>query len=475
MELQLKGISPKIDGCSNLILKKAFSSYQRLPAHHKRWLDPEDLLQESLLAALASEQKYRKDQHTKFSSYLFTGLDHHLMHLSTVLNQKKRSLPDGQLMELDAPVIDDSGAAQINNAAFGVQCTQDTQADCIKSFVTLCRAVSQAAIVVLVRGFLFSDCHRAQPEIYQEIGNAAKKLGIGISVFSYLSSDEIIRRKCLTRISMDVMMELGTEAKLRCLECLECTGQFSLDAVRDGRFFVSTMTCRGCYKKMQAQPSELSCFGKLKQGGREGYSEDDVECRIHCPDRVVCRSVSKQGVYMAKKKAVEDVDLDDVKGTVKETKPKGKKTVAATKKAKRDVEEEDELPVPSGMVRWPFKRGSVMRYIFQTMYKGCNAKELEKEIEKTGHNWKFMLSVMRTGIGGRGSNKTHTFKLNEDGGRYKISNVKYIGEPIEKAPAPVAAKGKAKAAAAGKGTGKKTVVEEDEPEEDEPEVDTDDE
>ena len=182
---------------------------------------------------------------------------------------------------------------------------------------------------------------------------------------------------------------------------------------------------------------------------------------------------------MAKKKAVEDVDLDDVKGTVKETKPKGKKTVAATKKAKRDVEEEDELPVPSGMVRWPFKRGSVMRYIFQTMYKGCNAKELEKEIEKTGHNWKFMLSVMRTGIGGRGSNKTHTFKLNEDGGRYKISNVKYIGEPIEKAPAPVAAKGKAKAAAAGKGTGKKTTTvrlpEEDEPEEDEPEVDTDDE
>jgi hypothetical protein len=145
-------------------------------------------------------------------------------------------------------------------------------------------------------------------------------------------------------------------------------------------------------------------------------------------------------------KSVEDVDFDGVEGTVAEkpkaTKTKEKPTKEAKaekpKKTKTEKVEEDDLPVPAGMVRWPFKRGSVMRYMFQTMLEGCNAKNLEKEIEGSGHNWKLMLRVFRSGLAGAAI-KTHKYKLNEEGGRFKITDVKYIGPKDEK-PAKVAEK-----------------------------------
>jgi hypothetical protein len=187
-------------------------------------------------------------------------------------------------------------------------------------------------------------------------------------------------------------------------------------------------------------------------------------------------------------KSVEDVDFDDVEGTVTETKPKATKTKAGKvtkeekpKRAKKEAVEEEGVPVPEGMVKWPFKRGSIMQYLFQRMYEGVSVTELKKaffDYSKQGvakpdedrieRAWKFMVAVMRRGYGGTGHTSNHTFKLNEDGGRFKITNVKYQpGSPSWKTPQSrvekVLAAAKAGASETGKASKKaKPVVEEEE-------------
>ena len=70
----------------------------------------------------------------------------------------------------------------------------------------------------------------------------------------------------------------GTGLGLRCLECVECRGQHTLESVREGRFYVSVMTCRGCLAKAA---NSRTCFGKSNRVGRRvGYLVEDFECRL---------------------------------------------------------------------------------------------------------------------------------------------------------------------------------------------------
>lgn len=60
------------------------------------------------------------------------------------------------------------------------------------------------------------------------------------------------------------------------------------------------MVCSKCYRRMQEQPIEVSCFGKISMfqlvDGKpvqlvRGYHPQAPECQDYCPDRRTCRAV----------------------------------------------------------------------------------------------------------------------------------------------------------------------------------------
>lgn len=438
LQSHIEGITPNIDSCGGMIAQKAYRAYRRIGDAHRRWIDPEDMVQEGLVAAVAVEKSFKEKGGAKFSTHLYTGLDWHFSRTQTGLTQQKRA---GSIVELDAPIAtetDTTGAEQLadptNGGIDGAEVI-----NYVNSFITLCRSVSQKAIVVLVRGLLFSDIRRATPEICAEIAEAAGKLHIGMADFKSVGQDEKVRKRLLTLVSADVTMGTETEDSLRCLECTECEGQFSVAAIRDGRFFISSMTCWVCHRRMQEAPAEVSCFGKARGNGHEGYSEADAECRLHCPDRVVCRKFVKGEMnHMVSadsgvKPALDDVDFSDI--DVKKGKTNGKKTNGKKAKAEKPVKAEkakkepevDDDPPPKGLSRWPFKKNSMMLWLFQQCLKGAAVKDLQKEVEhpggaKLGYKWPVMLGAMRR------LHRRHEFswKLDEAGGRMRIYDVKEL-------------------------------------------------
>lgn len=77
-------------------------------------------------------------------------------------------------------------------------------------------------------------------------------------------------------------------------ECLLCRNRFSRHSIDTGGYFVVSGICLDCYKKMQAQPATVSCFGKLPTLKTFGYIPDNLACQSICPDRLACaRFVSK--------------------------------------------------------------------------------------------------------------------------------------------------------------------------------------
>ncbi len=168
----------------------------------------------------------------------------------------------------------------------------------------------------------------------------------------------------------------------------------------------------------------------------------------------------------AKSKAeaeLEDVDLDEVEKTVSKAKavkkpvPVKKPTKAAAKKvavakttdaeaaaekkiiasltdatdiAFQLIQKMLEGPVPKDVVRWPHKEGSWMRENFMACYHGVKADDLRRSNERRGANWANKLARLRTGYTGE-KRRTHTWKLNEEGGRFKLYDVKYVGKPLE--------------------------------------------
>ncbi len=77
--------------------------------------------------------------------------------------------------------------------------------------------------------------------------------------------------------------------------------------------------------------------------------------------------------------------------------------------------------LPKGLTKWPFKRNSVMRILFQRLLVGAEKKDLEKQVTETAHSWPFMLRVMQRGYAKRGQ---FTWKLVEVAGHLKIQDLK---------------------------------------------------
>jgi hypothetical protein len=260
------------------------------------------------------------------------------------------------------------------------------------------------------------------------------------------------------------------------LECVECKGRLPLSAIANDRYIIGTMTCRICYDKMQEDQSK--CFGK-------SYDPKATECRLHCSDREVC------GDYLKGKQKMTDVDLEDVdfdgiededdsvteveeeetpapkaktpgKGLKASTPtPKAKKeatkvtktapkvvakavpakavpTKAATKaapkatvkaapaKAKKEATAGNLEGAPKDWAfpRLPHKAGSMMQRLWLMLYKGCTFEAAKKFVESENRDWPLMLRVMRRAIYPM---TPFDWELDEEGGRLKITNVKFLG------------------------------------------------
>ena len=472
---QIAGVSPLIDSCGALIASKAAQHYRSVPAAHRRWLDPEDLLQEALVAALYSEASFQEGKNAKFSTFLYNGLDMALIKYHTGrLGRKKRTTA---LTEIDA-VTEDGMRMELPDTA--ALCTE--RLDVEASVLALARAVSDEAVVVLVRGLLCGDpaaCRNTSA--VEELHIAAKKLGLSYQTLAEVQKDEKIRRKTLTTLGNEVMLSSRSDAKLRVLECVQCSGRFTLGDVGAKRFYVEAMTCRSCYRELAAKPSTLSCFG--------AYDSEAIECTMHCFDRQACREIKECGmakktteekpVTAKKSKAVKAaVEVDDLDGidfgdipdveaeaavveaaekpvkkakTVKAVEPvpeakagkvKPEKPVKVAKVAKAaPVKREDPDGVPPKEVgwRWPFKANSGMRWLFIKMLEGISTKQMPKvratmEAERMdeegntqkGYSWPLMLKCMRMCRSGIEPRITHTWKVSEEGGSMKIYDVKCI-------------------------------------------------
>lgn len=81
---------------------------------------------------------------------------------------------------------------------------------------------------------------------------------------------------------------MPTKRNATVLECLLCRQMYSLDDVRRGLYFVSTMVCSACYSEMKEASTKVSCFGKKQTKHSVGYSTKNTECLLLCPDRVLC-------------------------------------------------------------------------------------------------------------------------------------------------------------------------------------------
>ena len=82
-------------------------------------------------------------------------------------------------------------------------------------------------------------------------------------------------------------------ARKSVLPCVLCDKKFSVEDVRSGLFFASTMVCRECYERGQAAPYQEWCFGKENQvrDGKVvlyGFDAETEECSQFCPDRTIC-------------------------------------------------------------------------------------------------------------------------------------------------------------------------------------------
>ena len=488
------GVSKRIDGCRGMLAQAVMRTHRRIGAGHRRWIDEEDLYQETLIKALAAEAKYNPEGGAKFSTFLFRSANWVLNRLAKEL---KAEADAGPPVELDASLP--SGNSTVGEQMSGNTELLPEELNCIQSFVSLCRSVSDKAVAVLVRGFLFSDLIYSTPELCAEIARAATKLRIGVADFALLSNgakkNVRVRNELLTAVSKHVMLESGTEeAMLRCLKCVECTGEFSLAAIRDGRFYVGPMTCRACFHRLRNNP--VTCFGKP---GGIGFSAEDVNCSTHCLDKQACKEMSmgevpvniedvdfsaeEKVVAATMKKAakpVKEVPVEaapvrtrveatkaapakvmkdkskpvekqkasvsvkakaapakaaSIKAAKDKPKPVEKQTVPEEKAAKaveKDVYDEKYFPLdsynpPADVVEWPYRLGSVYLAMFMHLYKGVSKAEFEKMFKGTliaEHRWASRMKGWRNPGPHR---KGHTWKLDEEGGRLRIYDVKYFG------------------------------------------------
>lgn len=456
----------QIDGIVPMLAQQAYKAYQRLPEEHRRWQDPEDMLQQALLTACNAATSFDKTRKVKFSTYAFTGVQ---MKLNSTVGATRTMSRRSRLVELDVPSSDDSKTIELVSKNITVDVQYSRLHRAYAGMAQLCRAVSAPARVALAKGFLLqgrlSQAERAL--MGAEVQSAVRAIGLGIDDLRVFSDDENSRKFMLTRLIDDSILGLS-DTDTWSLQCAQCGGAAPLSAVREERFFLDTMLCRSCYRALSKH--EKSCFGK-------DYSVVDKDCTLHCRDKVAClkfvgavknlkeedemalkQAVARKPVASAPapkrvvaaapkarvakvapapviEEEVEGADLGDmfedtpavavapkVKRAPAAKSAAGPKRVAAPKAAKVD-----ENPAPKEVGgEWPWRSGSAMTWSFQQALKGIPRASFDKQLKASGTNPLSMLKVLRTQRNGTKSGKhTHSWKFSEEGDVLKITGVKF--------------------------------------------------
>jgi hypothetical protein len=345
MQPQLTGISPLVDSCARMICAYAQSSYKRISPTDQRWIEPCDVIQEGLMAAVEAEARYGGiESGTKFSSYLpFVLRSRYDDAFHKWPNQIKRRAPG--MVELDAPLQSNSAAGEAPTSYLDtVEAVGSVKADrCYElahAFVKLCALVSVEAAEFLVGGLLGGTVVMGlrtigAVSVLVEIREAVDWLGLTYDELLTLTKTDRAREIALTVLAGGAMMKTGLDMEARILECIECSGQYSLLDLKAGRFDAETLTCDRCYRRMREAPVEVSCFGKLKTDEHEGYSEADAECRLYCMDRKSCKQhLNKRGEIKMVPETEQESSAEDILGGVDFSKVKSPAKAKAKAKGK---------------------------------------------------------------------------------------------------------------------------------------------
>jgi len=351
-------ISPLVDSCDKLIHKKALKTFHCISPENKRWVDLEDVIQDGIIEAWEAEQRYKlhasmpkpksgkKEFHSKYSTYLYRGLDMLFSARYWVpLRQQKRVAP---LLELDKPLDTGDGDTYIDLEEQRVSPVVMFQA--VSGIVHVCSAVSPAALSFLLAVIVSEDCKLKHGRLAELAGisEACQKFGIRRADFELVLSSQDSKSRVLEGVLRATTKSKDEDVKV--LECITCRGMSSLADARAGRYSATSLTCLSCLKKLYATGPENSCFGRLKvvdnnRTVTEGFSEADAECRLHCRDRAACkRFIEEKGTIMAE--AVDDmsVDLEDVDFSDIETEADEDAEVDGDETEDADEDEPEEKP-----------------------------------------------------------------------------------------------------------------------------------
>ena len=457
--VKIAGISPNIDNCAGLISQFSFRAHRRLPQQVRNWMDPDDVVQENILLAMRAGETHIEGAGQKYSSHLYTKLQWGTSQLHTRVRRASRHAPT---VEIDAPVpgaergtpyqLEDTSALERLEADAAARSTVTAFRALVTALVNgpAAEQLKRDAVEHLVRVLLLSRkpvLFDLEP-VQRALSAAAQDAAICYSDLKSCSDNDKIRKTLLRWIALRSIMTVGAENKLRCLECVKCDGQFSLTDVRNGVYFLEPAVCRSCYGQMQRD--SRSCFAKH-------YSESDPACRLHCPDREVCREVTEEGTIMAKTKTKITgklaEGLDELDKELAASKAASKTTGKAPKAPKQDQEVQSPVkaakmdpdgPAPAELGgKWLWRAGSALRFVFRTIYEAGPSGLPKKKFEALFRapdkaagipkgplfgagtaDW--MLKAMRKGYAGPHTNKTHTFGFSEEGGRYAFYDIKPV-------------------------------------------------
>lgn len=328
--VQVHGISARIDGCERLLYKQANHFHNHLPAEHQRWIDLEDVLQEGLLAAWQSEQKFSStwgpqsaldNQASKgrrpFSTYMAYGVRNRFSQtFRSPLSQQKR-LSTGIVSITDpVPGTEDMMLADI---LLSPDPTPEMMEIGITTFAAIGRRLGGDAAAFFVATMSLGvwpvrafGAYRLR-SLMAQIRRAVLAVGSGFEEMVTVADSKLFRRKTLTLAREFTKMTSTGGHDLKILDCVKCRQQYSLKDVEHGRFEPETLTCSDCYQKMQSSAPERSCFGKTKTEDHEGFSEADPECKLHCRDREICRQYVNGGRKMgtATEEVLDDIDFEE--------------------------------------------------------------------------------------------------------------------------------------------------------------------
>lgn len=321
-------VSPAVDSCARMIIQKAQQTYAQIPAENKRYIDFEDVLQEGLLAAWKAEQTFNPKK-SKYSTYVFNGLKQINQGLLAPFRQAKRNATNG-MVELDAPIVGTENACRELIATDVLPSEVQETVATLLAVIYAADSKAQQMILEVVAGKW-----RFHPR-YMKVAHRLRRLVRFHKAterdFNLLWSNPEVKSQVIEGMARLTNIEA---ADSRLLLCGECGKLFSLNDVREGRYVASSLACSECLTKLQGRPVNSTCFGKAEvvqddRVLRQGFSESNAACRLHCRDRVACKIyAAKRGRHMTGEQAVLDgMELGDVEL------PEVVEKAVSTKKAK---------------------------------------------------------------------------------------------------------------------------------------------